>query len=75
MQKAAFPEPAPLPLWFSHPGASLNGVPHPVSYSRPILPLSSGARVHQMIKEPGEHHTLQEVEEVLPTESWWEGLG
>lgn len=31
--------------------------------------------MHQMIKEPGEHHTLQEVEEVLPTESWWEGLG
>lgn len=53
----------------------MNGVPHPVSYSQPILPLFSGARVHQMIKEPGEHYTLQEVEEVLQTESWWEGLG
>lgn len=75
MQKAAFPEPAPLPLWNSHLGDSMTGVPHPVSYSQPILPLSSGAHVHQMIKEPGEHYTLQEVEEVLPTKSWWEGLG
>lgn len=63
------------PLWYSHLGANMDGVPHPVSYSLPILALSSGARVHQMIKEPGEHYTLREVEEVLGTESSREGVG
>lgn len=31
--------------------------------------------MHQMVKEPGEHYTLQEVEEVLGTESFLEGAG
>lgn len=30
------------------------------------LPLTAGAHVHPMIKDPGSHFTLQEVEEV-----WW----
>lgn len=47
----------------------MNGVPHASSCFLPILLLSSGARVHRMIKDPGEHYTLQEVEEVLRTES------
>lgn len=73
MGKAALTEYAPLCLWSQHEGGL-----HPLTYSPPI-PLtpnpSSGARVHRMIKNPGENYTLQEVEEVLEPRLITEGVG